>query len=447
MPYFRYQVKEIIYYFASISIFQHMASTNSIEEERMNEIYKITSLLIQTQSDDFKEIIGIACGFLQMETGIIAKIVDQDYQVLDFYSANKELQLKNQVFDLQDTFCEITLTENKVFDIDDAETSHLKGHPCYSKFQTRSYIGVPILSEGKKFGTLNFSSSYASPKSFNQADRDFVQYLGQWISNYLDKRSFEKQIAEKNAQLLKLNQELADNNENLYKIMQEKDQLSQILLHDLKSPLSNIKMLSFLFEEMVTNEETQELFGIFNKSMQDVFHLISQMETLNSMENNPVKPYVEDVEINTFVKEVVGNFLKSADEKQITLNYEPLASPLTIKTDSNLLTRVINNLLSNAIKFSAFNKEVFVTLQNQENQISISIRDEGPGIYPQEMDKLFKRFTLLSNKPTNNESSSGLGLYIVKELLEKLSGTINVISTPGQGSIFRVNLPLTLVID
>lgn len=229
--------------------------------------------------------------------------------------------------------------------------------------------------------------------------------------------------------------------------MQEKDQLSQILLHDLKSPLSNIKMLSFLFEEMVTNSETEELFGIFNKSMQDVFHLISQMETLNSMENNPVKPYVEELELNTFIKDVVGNFLKSADEKQIILNYEPLASPLTIKTDGNLLTRVINNLLSNAIKFSAFNKQVFITLQNQENQFSVSIRDEGPGIYPQEMDKLFKRFTLLSNKPTNNESSSGLGLYIVKELVEKLSGTINVISTPGQGSIFRVNLPLTLVVD
>ncbi len=198
----------------------------------------------------------------------------------------------------------------------------------YSKFNTRSYIGVPILSEGKKFGTLNFSSSYANPKNFNQADRDFVQYLGQWISNYLDKRFFEKQIAEKNEQLLKLNQELANNNENLYKIMQEKDQLSQILLHDLKSPLSNIKMLSFLFEEMVTNEETKELFGIFNKSMQDVFHLISQMETLNSMENNPVKPYVEELDLNNFVKDIVSNFLKSADEKQIVLNYEPLASPL-----------------------------------------------------------------------------------------------------------------------
>ncbi len=84
-----------------------MAITNPIEEERMNEIYKITSLLIQTQSDDFKEIIGIACSFLQMETGIIAKISDEKYYVLDFHSVNKELQLINQVFDLKDTFCEL----------------------------------------------------------------------------------------------------------------------------------------------------------------------------------------------------------------------------------------------------------------------------------------------------------------------------------------------------
>ncbi|WP_304068811.1 GAF domain-containing sensor histidine kinase [Pedobacter glucosidilyticus] len=422
-----------------------MATTNSLEEERMNEIYKITSLLIQTNIHDFTEILNISCGFLQMETGIISQVIQEDYHIIDFDSNNKELQLKNQVFDLKDTFCEITIRENNVFDVDDAANSHLKGHPCYSKFQTRSYIGVPIISEGKKFGTLNFSSSYANPKKFNQADRDFVQYLGQWISNYLDKRSFEKQIAEKNEELLKLNQELEKNNENLQKIMQEKDQLSQILLHDLKSPLSNIKMLSFLFEEMVTNSETEELFGIFNKSMQDVFHLISQMETLNSMESTPIKPYIEELELNAFVKDIIGNFLKSADEKNISLNYEPLPTALNIKTDSNLLTRVLNNLFSNAIKFSSFNKQVFITLQTQDDQFSVSIKDEGPGIHPHEMDKLFKRFTLLSNKPTNNESSSGLGLYIVKELLEKLKGSIDVMSTPGQGSLFKVNLPLTLV--
>ncbi len=422
-----------------------MATTNSLEEERMNEIYKITSLLIQTNIHDFTEILNISCGFLQMETGIISQVIQEDYHIIDYDSNNKELQLKNQIFDLKDTFCEITIRENNVFDIDDAATSYLKGHPCYSKFQTRSYIGVPIISEGKKFGTLNFSSSYANPKKFNQADRDFVQYLGQWISNYLDKRSFEKQIAEKNEELLKLNQELEKNNENLQKIMQEKDQLSQILLHDLKSPLSNIKMLSFLFEEMVTNSETEELFGIFNKSMQDVFHLISQMETLNSMESTPIKPYIEELELNAFVRDIIGNFLKSADEKNISLNYEPLPSALNIKTDSNLLTRVLNNLFSNAIKFSSFNKQVFITLQTQNEQFSVSIKDEGPGIHPHEMDKLFKRFTLLSNKPTNNESSSGLGLYIVKELLEKLKGSIDVMSTPGQGSLFKVNLPLTLV--
>src|SRR5690606_21883316 len=96
------------------------------------------------------------------------------------------------------------------------------------------------------FGTLSFYSKQLRNTNFTQADIDFVVYLGEWISNFLHKSFYEKQIAEKNEQLKNLNLELEKNNEKLSKIIQEKENLSQILVHDLKSPLSNIQMFSFL---------------------------------------------------------------------------------------------------------------------------------------------------------------------------------------------------------
>ncbi|RZJ78504.1 MAG: HAMP domain-containing histidine kinase [Chryseobacterium sp.] len=231
------------------------------------------------------------------------------------------------------------------------------------------------------------------------------------------------------------------NNEQLSNNIQEKEHLSQILVHDLKSPLSNIQMLTFLFEELAVGKESEELLIIFNKSLQDIFHLISQMETLNEVDNTALKPYLEEVDVNALIEEQISFFSRTAEVKNIQLQFFPSAEDRKISSDINILKRVISNLISNAIKFSDFNKAIKIHVVNTENHIRVSICDEGPGIREDEQHRLFKRFSKLSNKPTNKESSSGLGLYIVKELLEKLNSTIELQSTFGEGSTFTINLP------
>jgi signal transduction histidine kinase len=422
-----------------------MTLINTGAKERMNEIYKITSILTHSQFNDFEEILKIACEFLGIGSGIVSSIKDAKYTVLDHYSNDDSLELtKNKVYELDQTFSSVTLAEGKVVSINNSETSPYKDHAFFKNSDIKVYIGVPICINNEVLGTLSFYSKTERSSAFTQADEDFVQYLGEWISNFLHKSYYEKQIADKNEQLKKLNLELEKNNDKLSKSIQEKEHLSQILVHDLKSPLSNIQMLSFLFEELITDKESEELLIIFNKSLQDVFHLIYQMETLNDVENTFIKLYLEEIDINNFLKEQVEAFSKTAAVKNINIQFSESPDLGKIITDVNVLKRVISNLISNAIKFSEFNKEIKIEAYKTECRVMIDIADQGPGFKLEEKDKLFKRFSKLSAKPTNNESSSGLGLYIVKELLEKLNSSISLESVRGEGSTFTISLATDL---
>lgn len=414
------------------------------DKNRMDKIFKITSILSKNHENTLEEILKVSCSLLGMEIGMIGKVYNDNYFCQEYFSTSEGENLKNLTLNIKNTFCEFTIKKNEVVTIDDANLVEHQTHPCYEILKIRSYIGVPIKFNDLEIGTLSFLSYDHKEPAFSQTDRDLVQYLGQWVNNYFDRLDYKQNISKKNQELEKLNQELAINNQNLQKIMQEKDQLMQILVHDLKSPLSNIQMLSFLFQDFVTDEESGELLNIFNKSLQDVFHLIGQMETLNSVENLSSENFIEEFDLNTFLIENLKNFEITAKTKQIEIIYSFDQEFKKIKTDQNFLKRILHNLISNALKFSAYDKNVFINLSNIENEFQISIRDEGPGITIADQEKMFDRFSKLENKPTNNESSSGLGLFIVRELLNRINGSVSVKSTLAEGSIFTVKLPFEL---
>lgn len=415
-----------------------MAPQKLDESKRIDEIFKITSILSKNTKNSLNEMLKLACELLGAEIGMIVNVKRNVYKVYRFYNADGNQNLNGQILKLSDNFCRITLEQNKVFTI---ETKNNSQYLCFEEFGWQSYIGVPIKFNEQEHGTLSFLSKNIEIPVFSQTDKNLVQSLGLWVTNYLERLYYKSNISIKKSGLRDSNKELAAKNENLRKIMQEKNQLTQILVHDLKSPLSNIKMFSFLFKDFVKDKESEELLEIFNNSLEDAFHLISQMETLNSLENFELKKYIEDFDLDEFLQENLKNFHNTAEVKEIKINYSFDGDKSIIKTDQNFLKRIIHNLVSNAIKFSSFKKNIYVTLKQNNSKFEIAIKDEGPGIKESEKSMLFDRFSMLSNKPTNKESSSGLGLFIVKELIKSLNGEIEVDSVLQEGSTFRIILP------
>lgn len=402
-----------------------------------DDVYKLTSILLENKEDALEQLLKEVCKILKADLGVICLLKDDKYIVQSVYSELPYAIDFDSVNNVTETFCFHAIKNGGVLAIPDVSNSSYSDLACCEVLKVNSYIGIPLKFDNKDIGTINFSARGERKDGYNKKELDLLVYLNEWVSHHLNRKYYKESLRNKNA-------ELEAKNEKLSVLMEENSQLIQILVHDLKSPLSNIKMLSYLFQDFARDPDSEELIAIFNKSLDYVFHLIEQMETLNNMESLAIKNYIEEFDLNEFLAANVKDFKSTADTKSIKLNYEFRAENQIIKTDMNFLKRVIYNLISNALKFSPFERQIFVTVENADNHFLISVKDEGPGISEEDQKRLFHKFVKLSHRPTNSESSSGLGLFIVKELLKSIQGEVNVKSAVNEGSTFTVKLPFAI---
>jgi signal transduction histidine kinase len=178
------------------------------------------------------------------------------------------------------------------------------------------------------------------------------------------------------------------------------------------------------------------------KSAEKLGEMTSQILDIRSAESNTLQIQISEQDVVPIVMRSVEAFRKDADTKQIHLIYESEIKTATALCNRDYLKLVLDNLLSNAIKFSPFGSIVKVHTALTPEEVQILVTDEGPGIRPDELPKLFGRFQRLSAQPTGGEKSTGLGLSIAKKYVETMNGRIWVASEPGKGATFAVAFPL-----
>ena len=240
----------------------------------------------------------------------------------------------------------------------------------------------------------------------------------------------------------KINQQLALQNQELSELNNEKDTLMNIMVHDLKAPLNNIKGLTSLVElDGGINTNQQYYLKLIKDSTDSGLEMITDLLDAYAIESDS-ELNLENIDLHSFLANRVNAFTKAAEEKNVKLEIIIGDNLVELKSDKGYLARVIDNLVSNAIKFSQTGKRVWVAVSRLNESVVFSIKDEGQGF--SEIDKLhvFKKFKKLSARPTAGESSNGLGLAIVKILVDRLGGTIQLNSKQGQGSEFLISLPI-----
>lgn len=250
-------------------------------------------------------------------------------------------------------------------------------------------------------------------------------------------------------ELLKLNQELearvVERTQELIEMNRDKDEILSIAAHDLRNPLGGILLQSTLakmFYEKGQIQQAQERIGDIEKSVQRMNEIITNLLNSHSLEIGKYSFEFESVECSDILKISIDTFEAQARHKDIHILPEYKNSSRAY-IDKNAFREVIENLLSNAVKYSPHHKNIYVSVETTpENMLQIRIRDEGPGISPDEQKYLFQKFMRLSAKPTGGESSSGLGLSIVKKIVEQMHGTIRCESTIGEGATFIVEFPV-----
>ena len=184
----------------------------------------------------------------------------------------------------------------------------------------------------------------------------------------------------------------------------------------------------------------QTYLDLAQKSASTLLQLMDELMDIARIDSMHVPLHVEEVDLSPFIVENIRFNQNQADAKGIQINLLLPPEEVRLKADPAKLDQVFNNLLSNAMKFSPENSIVQVSVSAGTEEILVSVRDQGPGIPRNEQTGLFTPFQTTSIQPTSGETSTGLGLYITRRIIEEHGGQIWVESEPGQGSVFCFTL-------
>lgn len=284
---------------------------------------------------------------------------------------------------------------------------------------------------------------FAGERYFINSDR--MQIIDLLLSTYDNAVQKNKELHKAHADLLEIHRQLEQKNIQLEILNQEKNHFLSIATHDLRNPLTTIYTAADLITEELKDKissETKEFLEMIKQSSKFMRSLIEELLDVSVIDSGKLSIHLEPVNLMDLIRNNVALNRVIAGRKQITVEYHCANDLPVLQLDRKKIEQVLNNLISNAIKYSFPQSKVEIHSKCESSNLVISVSDEGQGIPPAEMDKLFKPFSRTSAKATSGESSTGLGLVIVRKIVEAHNGRVWAESQVKKGSTFYISLPI-----
>ncbi len=224
-----------------------------------------------------------------------------------------------------------------------------------------------------------------------------------------------------------------------------KSEFVALATHQLRTPVAairwNVELLERSMRGAASEKQTNYLMKV-GRNVTRMLALINDFLSVSKLETGTFSTTPEPIELSTYLPTIVEEFEGQIKEKQIqlTVNYTP--APFTFTADSRLFHIITSNLLSNAVKYVRPSDRIAFGYVVEGNELVFTVADSGIGIPAEQLPRLFSKFFRASNAMQHRAEGTGLGLYIVKESVEQLGGTIAVQSVENQGTTFVVRLPV-----
>jgi DNA-binding response OmpR family regulator/nitrogen-specific signal transduction histidine kinase len=285
----------------------------------------------------------------------------------------------------------------------------------------RTLLALPLVSEGKTIGVLAVCDKV---EDFSPEDESFLTL-------------FASQAA-----IAILNSQLFEHTKSLDKL---KSDFVAVVSHEIRTPLTSVKGAVELLGDPAyfkNTEQQQKLLAIAHANSDRLLVLINDILDFSKLESSSLPMNLERQQLEPVVQEAAHSMRTQLEERGIQLSVELPSELPDLHIDAGRVTQVITNLLSNAIKFSPQGGAIHISAALWEGAVRVSVRDHGEGIAPQNLPKLFRKFSQIDPSATRRAGGAGLGLVICKGIVEQHGGRIWVESAPGEGSIFHFTLPL-----
>lgn len=385
-----------------------------------NDAERITKLraydiLDTPEEDTFNKIAVLAA---QIFNTPIAQVTFVDEERV-FFKTNIS-PLKTSEVDRKDSFCSIAILNNDVTLFENIlEVPELIDNPFVQMENgVRFYAGAPLrTTEGLHLGTVCVLD--VEPKEVTEKQLEMLQTLSSIAMDELELRLATR------------------------KAMRTQTDMMNRIVHDLKNPNTTISLSAELIKKKADDPKIVADFADrIKRSATSVLNSLNNLLDLSQSENASFRLNAHDVDVLSILETVKRNFELIASQKQQTITIECNCSPL-ILADAIRLQDAFENLLSNALKYAYPNTEVIINVSTQDNELIIEFKDQGQGLVEDDMHKLFTKFSKLSALPTGKEHSNGLGLSIVKMLVELHQGKVWAFSEgKNKGASFFIALPI-----
>lgn len=294
----------------------------------------------------------------------------------------------------------------------------------WQSLEVRSIMNVPLIARNRVFGVLSFATTTASERRFSEVNLTLAEEFARRAASALD-----------NALLYREAQDA----------IQERDAFLSIASHELRNPLASLIGRAELLQRRYRQYELPD-----QRNQRDIDQIVEQGQRISlmltdlldrsSLDYNQLQINPAPLDLNGLVQQVV-NELQPALTQYVVVS-EMAATPVMINGDSVRLEQVIYNLLSNAIKYSSSGAKITVAVAKEAQWARIDVSDQGIGIPANALSHIFKRFYRVANAIDKGHHGSGIGLYVVHEIITRHRGYVEVTSQEDIGSTFTVKLPL-----
>jgi GAF domain-containing protein len=297
----------------------------------------------------------------------------------------------------------------------------------------RSLLTVPLNIKDKVVGTLTVDSD--RPDAFSAADERLLTIAAAQVANAIE-----------NAQLYASLEQRARNLTEAYAELQEvdrlRDEMVQNVSHELRMPLTFVKGYVELLlagdAGPLTDEQREHLEIVIEKT-NTVTRLVSDIMFLQQVDKLPAKRF--PVSLNKLAQRAIRGCAATAEKAGLTLVEHVSDGLPPVSGDEGRLLQVFDNLLGNAIKFSPEGGQIIVTVEDAGSMVQVSVADQGVGIPPDQLERIFERFYQVDGSARRRFPGVGLGLTIAKRIVEAHGGRIWAVSEPGNGSAFHFAIP------
>ncbi|VXD16213.1 putative Histidine kinase [Planktothrix serta PCC 8927] len=448
---------------------------NSISTENLPQDYLSFTAFLGIPFYTHKELLGVVCvanrpggydqnliNYLQPFLATCSNIIEADR--IERLHQKVEDNLKRQLAAVEASIDGISILKNEEYIY--VNNSHLKlfgySHPdellgkSWRVLYTPDVVEwfeenvFPLLTQ-QKFWRGETIALRKDGTTFNQEVSLTVTEDGDYICVFQDISERQAALRErKNAenQLRQTNEQLAIANAQLARASRLKDEFLANMSHELRTPLNSILGMSEVLQEgtfgELTDQQNQAL-AMIHRNGKHLLELINDILDLSKIEAGKFDLERSPVSVNELCQNSLSFVKQQAHQKNIRLSYQIEDVTEALNVDERRMRQVLINLLNNAVKFTPEGGRVRLEVRGdlQEQTISFSVIDNGIGITPEDQSRLFQAFIQIDSRLSRRYEGTGLGLVLVKKLVEMHGGTVKIDSQLGKGSCFTLTLPWT----